>query len=159
MIPWEQTDTDFGLVEGEQKMDYTEIFEGINPTIRKTAYYLYGLIGLTIGAIQVGYSAAELGQPTWLTVALAVFGFIGAAFGITAGQNTPKKTRTSLEFAGIDEIAEVDEGDESVFEDQNSEQELLEIPEHEATITRPPSDLGVDEDDIETSGAHAAEVD
>src|SRR5690625_7115551 len=70
-------------------MNVEHIFEGINPTTRKTAYYIYGLIGVAIGAIQVGYSAAELGQPTWLTVALAVFSFIGAAFGITAGQNTP----------------------------------------------------------------------
>src|SRR5690625_6642153 len=72
-------------------MNVVHIFEGINPSTRKTAYYVYGLIGVAIGALQVGYSAAELGQPTWLTVALAVFSFIGAAFGITAGQNTPKQ--------------------------------------------------------------------
>lgn len=142
MIPWEQTDTDFGLVEGEQKMDYTEIFEGINPTIRKTAYYLYGLIGLTIGAIQVGYSAAELGQPTWLTVALAVFGFIGAAFGITAGQNTPKKIRNTLSEEP---------------EDNDFGPEDLDIPEHESTMVKPDSTLGVDADDIESPGRHAAE--
>ena len=96
-------------------MNVEHIFEGINPTTRKTAYYIYGLIGVAIGAIQVGYSAAELGQPTWLTVALAVFSFIGAAFGITAGQNTPKQlieieqdaTDDDLDFDAVD--AELDE--------------------------------------------------
>ena len=96
-------------------MNVEHIFEGINPTTRKTAYYVYGLIGVAIGAIQVGYSAAELGQPTWLTVALAVFSFIGAAFGITAGQNTPKQlieveqdaTDDDLDFDAVD--AELDE--------------------------------------------------
>src|SRR5690625_6488566 len=96
-------------------MNVEHIFEGINPTTRKTAYYVYGLIGVAIGAIQVGYSAAELGQPTWLTVALAVFSFIGAAFGITAGQNTPKQlieieqdtTDDDLDFDAVD--AQLDE--------------------------------------------------
>lgn len=96
-------------------MNVEDIFEGINPTIRKYFYYAYGLIGVAIGAIQVGYSAAELGQPTWLTVALAVFGFIGAAFGITAGQNTPTRvvdvfqddTDDDLDFDAVD--AELDE--------------------------------------------------
>src|SRR5699024_7638101 len=96
-------------------MNVEHIFEGINPTTRKTAYYVYGLIGVAIGAIQVGYSAAELGQPTWLTVALAVFSFIGAAFGITSGQNTLKQlieveheaTDVDLDFDAVD--AELDE--------------------------------------------------
>src|SRR5690625_4148725 len=96
-------------------MNVEDIFDGINPTVRKYSYYAYGLIGVGIGAIQDGYSAAELGQPTWLSVALAVFSFIGAAFGITAGQNTPKQlieieqddTDDDLDFDAID--AELDE--------------------------------------------------
>ena len=30
-----------------------------------------------------------MGQPTWLTVSLSVFAFLGAAFGLTAATNTP----------------------------------------------------------------------
>src|SRR5699024_12810075 len=67
---------------GTHIMNVEHIFEGINPTTTKTAYYIYGLIGVAIGPIQVGYSAAELGQPTWLTLAIPVFSFIAAASGI-----------------------------------------------------------------------------
>src|SRR5699024_11728660 len=96
-------------------MNVEHTFERINPTTRTTAYYVYGPIGAAIGAMQVGYSAAELGQPTWLTVALAVFSFIGAAVGITAGQNTPTQlieieqdaTDDDLDFDAVD--AELDE--------------------------------------------------
>lgn len=77
------------------------IFEGISPSIRKTFYYVYGLLGIVIGATQVGYSAAELGQPVWLTVSLAVFAFVGTAFGVTAGANTPK-----IVFEDEDELEE-----------------------------------------------------
>lgn len=55
---------------------------------RKTFYAIYATLGLILGATQVGYSAAEAGQPTWLTVALAVFAFVGTAFGFTASANT-----------------------------------------------------------------------
>src|SRR5699024_3318895 len=96
-------------------MNVEHIFEGINPTTRKTAYYVYGRIGVAIGAIQVGYSAAEVGQPTWLTVALTLLSVIGAAFGFTDGQNTPKQlieieqdaTDDDLDFDAVD--AELDE--------------------------------------------------
>src|SRR5699024_8910158 len=72
-------------------MNVEHIFEGINPTTRKTAYYIYGLIGVATGAIHVGYSAAELAHPTSLTAASAVCTSRGAASGTTAGQNTPKQ--------------------------------------------------------------------
>jgi len=55
---------------------------------RRIIYVAYAIIGLVIGATQVGYSAAEAGQPEWLTIALAVFGFLGTAFGFTASSNT-----------------------------------------------------------------------
>lgn len=51
---------------------------------RLGVYGVYGILGVVIGAIQVGYSAAELGQPVWLTVTLAVYAFLGGAFGYTA---------------------------------------------------------------------------
>lgn len=61
----------------------------IPPAARKTVYAVYATLGLALGAVQVGYSAAEAGQPTWLTVALAVFAFVGTAIGATAATNTP----------------------------------------------------------------------
>lgn len=58
-------------------------------TYRKIAYLIYGLVGVGIGATQVGFVAANADQPTWLTVALAVFAYIGIALGFTAAANTP----------------------------------------------------------------------
>lgn len=40
----------------------------ISSTWRKT---VYAVAGVVIGAIQVGYAAAESGQPVWLTVTSA----------------------------------------------------------------------------------------
>lgn len=57
-------------------------------------YVIYALAGLVIGATQVGYSAAEFGQPTWLTVTLAVYAFIGGGVGFTATTHTPKSVET-----------------------------------------------------------------
>ena len=61
----------------------------LTPEVRKPIYAIYALLGLVIGATQVAYSAAEAGQPTWLTVTLAVFAFVGTALGFTAASNTP----------------------------------------------------------------------
>ena len=60
------------------------------PGARKLAYVLSFAIGLVLGAALVGYAAAEANQPTWLTVALAVYAFVAAALGITAAQNVAK---------------------------------------------------------------------
>jgi len=60
----------------------------ITPKARKPIYAVYAIIGLILGATQVGFSAAEAGQPVWLTVALAVFAFVGTALGFTAASNT-----------------------------------------------------------------------
>lgn len=59
------------------------------PKVRAVVYYVYGVLGIGLGATQVGFLAAEAGQPTWLTVSLAVFGFVGLGFGLTAATNTP----------------------------------------------------------------------
>lgn len=58
------------------------------PKARATIYYVYAVLGVGLGATQVGFSAASQGQPTWLTVALAVFAFVGTGFGLTAATNT-----------------------------------------------------------------------
>jgi len=55
---------------------------------RKYLYAAYALVGLILGATQVGFLAAG-DQPLWLTIALAVYGFIGTGIGATASVNTP----------------------------------------------------------------------
>ena len=53
-------------------------------------YLIFGLVGLGLTATQAGYSAAQLGQPIWLTVSFAVFGVLAAGFGLTAAGNINK---------------------------------------------------------------------
>ena len=55
---------------------------------RATIYAIFAALGIAIGAVQVGFASAGEGQPVWLTVALAVYAFIGGAVGITANANT-----------------------------------------------------------------------
>lgn len=59
---------------------------------RAVLYIVFAVVGVGFGATQVGYSAANAGQPTWLTVALAVYAFVGTAFGFTAAANTKAPT-------------------------------------------------------------------
>lgn len=59
-----------------------------HPTARRIVYTAFWIIGLILGAIQVGYASTDLGQPTWLVVALAVFAFLAAGVGYTAFANT-----------------------------------------------------------------------
>lgn len=56
---------------------------------RKPLYRIYALLGLGLGATQVGFAAAEAGQPVALTVSLAVYAFIGTGIGFVAQRNTP----------------------------------------------------------------------
>lgn len=66
----------------------------LTPEIRKVAYAVYATIGTILGAIQVWVlSTADTGQPSWLTGALAVFGFIGTAIGATAAANASVTTK------------------------------------------------------------------
>lgn len=57
--------------------------------VRGPIYAVYALLGLALGATQVGFASANAGQPVWLTVALAVFAFVGTGIGYTAASNTP----------------------------------------------------------------------
>lgn len=57
--------------------------------VRGPIYTAFGVVGVGLGATQVGYASAEHSQPTWLTVALSVFAFVGGAIGYTAASNTP----------------------------------------------------------------------
>lgn len=61
----------------------------IPPSVRNYLYLASALIGLGLGATQVGYQAAEAGFPTWLKVALSVYAFLAGALGLTAAANTP----------------------------------------------------------------------
>ena len=72
------------------------------PKARAAIYYVYVAVGLLLGATQVGFSAAELGQPTWLTVALAVFAFLAAGLGLTAASNTPAGVEAGDRFVDAD---------------------------------------------------------
>lgn len=62
--------------------------------VRKVIYGAYAIAVVIIGAVQVGYAAApELGgQPTWLTVALAVAGYLGVPVSALALANTSTTT-------------------------------------------------------------------
>lgn len=58
-----------------------------NPTLRKKVYNIFWLIGLVLGALQVGYGTADGADPSWLLPALAVYAFLGTGVGYTASQN------------------------------------------------------------------------
>lgn len=62
----------------------------IPPAARVWVYGIFGAVGVALGATQVGFAAAEAGQPVWLTVALAVYAFLGPAIGYTAATNTSR---------------------------------------------------------------------
>lgn len=67
---------------------------------RAYVYAAYALAGVIIGSLQVAYAAAEAGQPTWLTVALAVFAYVGGAIGYTAASHTPARDAEVQPYTG-----------------------------------------------------------
>lgn len=60
------------------------------PALRIRIYDAFWVVGLALGGTQVGYAAADVGQPTWLAVALTVYVFVGGAIGFTARQNVDR---------------------------------------------------------------------
>lgn len=57
---------------------------------RKIIYSVYIVLGVILGAVQVGFAAIEgAGQPDWLTIALAVYAFLSVPLGSLAVSNTP----------------------------------------------------------------------
>ena len=78
------------------------------PAARASIYYGFAVVGVALGAIQVGYGAASVDQPTWLTVALAVYVFAGPALGLTAASNTTIPTDPEF-IDSIDEEEEIPE--------------------------------------------------
>ena len=151
MIPWEREDPDFGVLPHESQ-------EQQPMTTQKRQ------VGAVTGASAVGGSlGAAIGQliihfvPSLEPVETAVTVIVTAILAVVGGYLVPPKDRESLGIGGIEEPPAYVHPDGSIDDDPGPE--TLNIPEHESVVTRPPSDLGVDEDDIETSGAHAAEVD
>ena len=55
---------------------------------RLTIYLILAIIGLALGATQVGYASIEAAQPDWLTIGLAVYAFLGGGLGFTAATHT-----------------------------------------------------------------------
>jgi hypothetical protein len=68
----------------------TTPFDG-DPILRYRIYVAFWIMGMLFGSIQVAYSAAGDGEPTWLKVALAVYTFLGSGVNYTAAANTERK--------------------------------------------------------------------
>ena len=86
----------------------------IPASVRGPIYAIYAVLGLVLGGTQVGYSAADAGQPVWLKVALAVFAFVGIGIGYTAASNTPAAPSEHL-GEGVENVGDaVREGVEQI---------------------------------------------
>ncbi|MBF0807894.1 hypothetical protein E4U03_04580 [Rothia nasimurium] len=65
------------------------VAELITARARRWVYALYALGSVILGAIQVGYSAGGFSHPVWLTIATAVWVFLGGSQGLLALLKTP----------------------------------------------------------------------
>ena len=70
-------------------MNYTP---AIPPSVRTKLYLAYSVLGVVLGAVQVGFATVEAPFPPWLKITLAVFVFLGGAIGYTAASHTPAGT-------------------------------------------------------------------
>lgn len=96
-----------------------------NPNVRKPVYAVFAALGLALGAFQVGFASAEAGQPTWLTVAMAVYAFLaGAGFAVSqANTVTPSGTPT---IEGLDVFTSEEEPEES-YQAKHAEDNITEL--------------------------------
>lgn len=62
-----------------------------NPQHRKWAYNVVFVLVFALGAVGVGFGAAETAAPAWFAIASAVVGYISGALNGMAGANTPPK--------------------------------------------------------------------
>lgn len=62
----------------------------IPPRVRSALYLISFLVGIGLGAAQVGFQSADAGFPVWLKVALSVYAFLAGTLGLTAASNTPR---------------------------------------------------------------------
>lgn len=59
----------------------------LNPKSRKAAYFVYALLGLVVGGLQVVLAVYGLLEVKWFLALSGVYGFLGTAFGFVAGSN------------------------------------------------------------------------
>lgn len=67
-------------------------FTLLDSKARKTVYVVYGSVALLAACIDVGYAAANVADPTWLTVSQSVLAYLAAPVGVLAASNTPAST-------------------------------------------------------------------
>ena len=65
---------------------------GIPENVRKWIYIGYAVFGVAFGAIQVAYTTGANAWPNWLKISVAVYAFLGTAFGMTARAHMPAVT-------------------------------------------------------------------
>ena len=68
-------------------------------TARRIIYSVYVVVAFVIACIQVGYSAAQVANPIWLTVALAVVAYAALPIGGLAVANTSSQKRQAAALA------------------------------------------------------------
>lgn len=92
--------------------------EALPPRARKILYLVFAVLSMASGAFQVGYAAAELSPPVWVTVAVAVLSFLGTSMGWTAYSNTPTTVRSAVqsdpvveEASGVDVLVDYTDPD------------------------------------------------
>lgn len=91
--------------------------------VRRGLYVTFAIVGIVLGAIQVGYAAVpDINTPTWLIVALAVYASLGTPFGALALANVPSVTIVPGEvLASTDELLDVS-ADDAVYGDVYSDE-------------------------------------
>lgn len=72
-----------------------------NPVLRKRLYAVYATVGLVLGATEVAYLAIPEDTPVWLRVAMAVYLFVGGAFGFGA------RSKVDAQPVGVTSATEV----------------------------------------------------
>lgn len=88
----------------------------IPAAFRKPLYGAFAVIGLTIGAFQIGIASVSGAEPEWLTIAVNVFPFVATAIGFTAASNTTAAVYTEEEFH-VAEDCDVDDSKTSTDEE------------------------------------------
>lgn len=122
-----------------------DISKYIPPHTRKPVYGTFAVVGVTIGAIQVGFAAADVANPTWLTVALAVFPFVAGAVGFTAQAATdtsgPRHDPTDVPEVIEREPDELDGAEDLELDEEFTDDEIDELlAEQEVDLTPVPDD-------------------
>lgn len=84
------------------------VTELLSESKRKVVYLVYGFIGVGLGATQTAFTTAEAITPLWLTVALAVYLYIGGAFGLVAAQNVGSQEVIVSPYNGDEAVEDIE---------------------------------------------------